>query len=80
MKEICEVRRTRTSTPLQALVLLNDPQIMEASRVLGSALLVKYNMNGKDAIQHAFRLITSRMAKANELDILDQFYAAELKK
>ena len=43
MKEICEVGRTRTSTPLQALVLLNDPQIMEASRVLGAKLLLRNN-------------------------------------
>jgi hypothetical protein len=80
MKEICEVRRTRTSTPLQALVLLNDPQIMEASRVLGAKLLVKNKGNSRLAITDAFRLITSRTAKANEADMLEQFYTTELKK
>ena len=39
MKEFCEVRRVRTSTPLQALNLLNDPQMLEAARVLGSKLV-----------------------------------------
>ena len=39
MKEFCEVRRVRTSTPLQALNLLNDPQLLEAARVLGSKLV-----------------------------------------
>ncbi|RYZ45563.1 MAG: DUF1553 domain-containing protein, partial [Sphingobacteriales bacterium] len=80
MKEICEVRRTRTSTPLQALVLLNDPQIMEASRVLGAKLLVKNNSGARQTITEAFRLITSRSAKTNEIEILEQFYNTELKK
>ncbi len=39
MKEFCEVKRVRTSTPLQALNLLNDPQLLEAARVLGSKLV-----------------------------------------
>jgi uncharacterized protein DUF1553/uncharacterized protein DUF1549/cytochrome c len=80
MKEICEVRRTRTSTPLQALVLLNDPQIMEASRVLGARLLIKNNNNARQAITEAFRLITSRTPAAKEIDVLEGFYSTELQK
>jgi hypothetical protein len=77
-KEICEVRRTRTSTPLQALVLLNDPQLMEASRVLASRQLAANGTDIEKAIANAFRLITCRTASANELKVLHDFYNAEL--
>jgi hypothetical protein len=80
MKELCEVRRTRTSTPLQALVLLNDPQLMEASRVLATKLISKYPGDVKGVIAQAFRRITCRTPVKKETDLLEQFYATELAK
>ncbi|HMF73397.1 MAG TPA: DUF1549 and DUF1553 domain-containing protein, partial [Flavitalea sp.] len=79
-REICEVRRTRTSTPLQALVLLNDPQLMEASRVLAAKQLTENGGNIRKAISNAFRLITCRSPQEKEIDLLEQFYLAELAK
>src|SRR5205807_4976582 len=58
-REECTVERTRSSTPLQALVLLNDPIYVEAARVFAERLLQK--APDTDArIQLAFRLALSR--------------------
>jgi hypothetical protein len=77
MKEFCEVRRVRTSTPLQALNLLNDPQVLEAARVLGSALVEKKELTIEEKISSAFRRITSRRPDAGEIKILLESYQEE---
>ena len=80
MKEICEVRRVRTSTPLQALNLLNDPQILEASRVMGYQLIEDTALPTEKKIETAFRKITSRKPTAREIDVLMQGYNDELER
>jgi hypothetical protein len=79
MKEVCEVRRARTSTPLQALVLLNDPQVLEASRVL-SYFELKKNIDDRARIEDAFRRITGRRSSGKEVDMLYEFFTTELAK
>lgn len=68
-RETCTVRRPRTNTPLQALVLLNDPTYIEASRKLAERLL---NRTGTDAdrVAWAFRLATARIPSSEEKAIL----------
>lgn len=77
MKEFCEVRRVRTSTPLQALNLLNDPQLLEAARVLGSKLVENKVLPVEKKIALAFRKIISRQPKAHEIEILLKGYQEE---
>lgn len=77
MKEFCEVRRVRTSTPLQALNMLNDPQVLEASRVLGSALVADQSLPVEDKIALAFRKITCRHPENKEIEILQKGYEEE---
>jgi hypothetical protein len=77
MKEFCEVKRVRTSTPLQALNLLNDPQVLEASRVLGSALVADDELSLEEKIAVAFRRIISRHPREDEMEILLQGYNQE---
>ncbi len=77
----CVVRRRATSTPLQALVLLNDPQHIEAARVLAEKILKeKKNSPVDDKLDMAFRLITGRHPDTTEKGILSRFYTEELKR
>jgi len=76
-RDICEVRRLRTNTPLQALVMLNDPTVLEASRVLAAKLLNE-GSDAKEKIAKAFRLIVCRKPSEKELSILTGYYNEEL--
>lgn len=72
-RDICEVKRSKTNTPLQALVMMNDPTVLEAARVLSATLLLEKS-NETDQIIKAFRLIVCRKPKDKELDILINYY------
>jgi hypothetical protein len=75
-RDQCEVRRLRTNTPLQALVMLNDPQVLEASRVLAEKLL-QQGVNTEASLERAFRLILCRAPARQEMDRLAAYHAAE---
>lgn len=75
-RDQCEVKRIVTNTPLQALVMINDPHIGEASRVLADRLLHQTN-DDQTNITTAFRLIVCRHPKAEELDHLTKYYTTE---
>jgi len=77
-RDQCEVKRLNTNTPLQALVMMNDPTVLEASRVLADRLLQEKN-TGEGRITKAFRLIVSRKPKASEIKILYEYYTDQLK-
>jgi len=71
---VCTVSRQRTNTPLQSLVLLNDPQYLEASRVLAQRMIVQGGAGSRDRITFAFRLLTSRRPDGRELELLEKLY------
>jgi len=73
-REVCTIKRENTSTPLQALVLLNDPQFVEAARVMAERCQIEGGDKINDQIQLAFRLSTGRKATDKELDILTELY------
>jgi hypothetical protein len=76
-RETCTVRRSRTNTPLQALILMNDPTYVEASRKLAERVM-KSATATDDRIRFAFRVTTARMPTAREIEILRGAYDKQL--
>jgi len=76
-RSICTVRREKTSSPLQSLVLLNSPQFVEAARATANLLLKEENQP-ESFTKKAFRLTTSRLPNEKEASILIQLYTEQL--
>lgn len=78
-RDVCEVSRNRTNTPLKALAMLNDPLVLEASRVLANKLIGE-GKEYEEAIQEAFLRIICRTPKVEEFELLKEYYQEELKR
>ncbi len=77
-REECTVERPRSSTPLQALVLLNDPIYVEAARVFAERVLRDGGGDVRGRLDYALRLAVSRPAKAEETKVLSELYQKHL--
>jgi hypothetical protein len=77
-REKCTARRSVTNTPLQALVLMNDPTYVEASRALAERDLREAGQSETDRIRYAFRLATDRDPSSQEFAILESLYKKQL--
>jgi hypothetical protein len=66
-REACLVRRERTNTPLQALLLLNEPQFVEASRGLAERTLREAGPTTDDRLAYMFRLATARRPDSKDM-------------
>jgi hypothetical protein len=69
-------RRLTSNTPLQALVLLDDPQFMEAYRVMATRVL-KEKTTPEEQVGLLFRLATRRLPTEKEKLLLEDYYGAE---
>jgi hypothetical protein len=77
-RETCTVHRSITNTPLQALVLMNDPTYIEASRKLAERMMNQGGPNADTRIAFAFRTATARDPSAEEREVLKKIYDAQL--
>ena len=78
-RETCQVRRARTNTPLQALVMMNDIQFVEAARKLAERIMHEGGEDTAAKSTFAFRTILTRMPSEIEQQTLASTYAACLK-
>lgn len=76
-RDICETKRLKTNTPLQALVMMNDPTVLEASRVLAANLLEEQS-DLDHKIEKAFQLIVCRAPKPEEVKVLKEYFEKQL--
>ncbi|MCA9079607.1 MAG: DUF1553 domain-containing protein [Planctomycetaceae bacterium] len=76
-REACTVRRERTNTPLQALLLFNDPQYVEAARALAQRAVASAP-DAEQRMRLMFELCTARQPSSEELDELLAGYQQDL--
>ncbi|WDI40619.1 PSD1 and planctomycete cytochrome C domain-containing protein [Bremerella sp. P1] len=69
-REVCTVRATRTNTPLQALVLMNDKTFLESARHLAKESLQAEAKDDRDRVASMYRLAIARPADEETLSIL----------
>lgn len=72
-RDRCIVSRQSTNTPLQALILLNDPQYMEAARAMAQNILPQHQTI-EENITIAFRKLTGRTPNEGEIEMLTEVY------
>ena len=79
-REVCQVRRERSNTPLQALVTLNDPVYMEAAQALARRLVGAGGSTPAERIRFGYRVCLSRNPSEDELNRLTGFHAKSVER
>jgi Protein of unknown function (DUF1553)/Protein of unknown function (DUF1549) len=79
-REVCCVRRLPTNTPLQALVLMNDPVYLEAAAALAERMIDEAGDVPAKRIERGFRLLLIRPPTDQEIDRLEKLRLAASEK
>ena len=79
-RAVCRVSRDVTASPLQALVLLNGPEFVEAHRILGVKMLTQFPQPEQEPamVETLFRTLTSRIPDSSEKEIFLKLYRDQL--
>ena len=76
-REECAADRPKSNTPLQSLVLLNDPTYVEAAKALAVRILESDTGDDAERIDYAYRTAFSRTATDRERSVLEKFLASQ---
>ena len=74
-REVCRVKREQTASPLQALVVLNGPQFVEAARSLATVLIRQHGDRDAAILVDMFRMLTSRPPTSEETAVINELLA-----
>lgn len=77
-RETCQVRRARTNTPLQALVLLNDVQFIEAARRFAEKVIAEGGDSVEARVSYVYRSVLARQPTQKELEIVSSLFNEHL--
>lgn len=77
-RETCQVRRARTNTPLQALVLLNDVQFIEAARRFAEKVIADGGDSVESRVNYIYRSVLARQPSQKELGIVSSLFNEHL--
>ncbi|MEM7512922.1 MAG: DUF1553 domain-containing protein, partial [Bacteroidota bacterium] len=77
-RDVCTIKRENTNTPLQALVLLNDPQFVEAARVMAERMQVEGGSSLEAQIDYAFMRTTGRKVRPDEMGLFKDLFQNQL--
>lgn len=75
-REACTIRRERTNTPMQALMLMNDPQFFEAARAFAERAIIEGGETPEARIAYLFETATARLPKPVEAELLLKTFQA----
>jgi hypothetical protein len=78
-REVCSVKRSNTGTPQQGFVLLNDPQFVEAARVLAEKTIKEVGPQPDQRIRFAFSRLTAREPDRQEMKLLQELLKEQRK-
>ncbi|MEO5683233.1 MAG: DUF1553 domain-containing protein [Chitinophagaceae bacterium] len=76
-RNFCTVKRSVSSSPLQALALMNDPTFIEASKFIAGRMMQEGGATTADQLEYGFRLVTGRRPGSKENELLNRMYATE---
>ena len=77
-REVCTFFRQRTQTPLQSLVLMNDPAFVECARALAQRVMAEEPSDLNRRLERAFRLTLGRAPATDEIATLQRTYESQL--
>ncbi len=76
-RSVCVAKRQKSSSPMQSLALLNDPQIIEAARFIADRMLKEGGKTTLNQLKFGFSIVTGRNPNDKELQLLQNMYLVE---
>ena len=76
-RDVCATSRQTTNTPLQSLVMLNDPQFVEAARKLGERILKHGGETDQSRARWGYREVTGKFPTSQQLPLLTELVSEQ---